>query len=89
MEDQDYSALSFGGITGVNSNSASVAVAEESSNQNVDPPGNSLAPGAAAADLIKFDRNNDGEADRRRYRTSNERNGFFRTEKERDIDEPK
>jgi uncharacterized protein RhaS with RHS repeats len=75
MENQDYSAAtSVGGIppgsyveTGLNSNSAAVAVAEESAGQNMHPPGHRTAAGQSKSSKVQFDRDGDGLPDERNY----------------------
>jgi RHS repeat-associated protein len=69
MENQDYSALTsvLGIPTGVNSNSAAVAVAEEASGVAVDVPGTREAPGADKSHKVQFDKNGDGKPDQRNY----------------------
>ena len=61
MENKDYSAIA--GPFGVNSNSAAQAVANDAAGQEVETPGDRLAPGVGSADDVDLDHDGDGKAD--------------------------
>lgn len=61
MPDQDYSAIT--GPFGVNSNSASQAVANDAAGQAVPTPGWRAAPGALSSGSVNIDKNKDGKPD--------------------------
>jgi RHS repeat-associated protein len=65
LEDQDYSAATsvLGINTGVNSNSAAQAVANDAAGKPVSPPGTRTPRGAEAAGRVQFDKNKDGKPD--------------------------